>query len=373
MKNVLTIIKKEFTRFFKDRRMVITVLLPGILIYVLYSVMGAVFSNANKVDKDYVPSAYVINAPQEIDFGGFNLLQEELTDSRAKEKVENGELDVLIIFPENFTLVREETVQDVKVYYNSSVLTSSTAYYASLALLNAYTSPLFTVNSSGAADLAGEKETAGGILSTLVPMLMFALLSSACIAVAPEAIAGEKERGTMATMLITPIKRWQLVLGKVLSLSCFALLSGFSSFIGVILSLPKLMGGFVGAETAAFYSVGDYFMLFSLIISIVLLIISVFSILSALAKSVKEAGTLITPLMIVIILLGVVSMFSSTPATGLFAIPILGSGLAMSAIMSFSITPLQFVLALISNLVFAAVSVVVLALIFKSERIMFNK
>ena len=48
------------------------------------------------------------------------------------------------------------------------------------------------------------------MLSMLVPLLMFALLASACMAVAPESIAGEKERGTMATMLITPVKRWQI-------------------------------------------------------------------------------------------------------------------------------------------------------------------
>ena len=38
--NVLTVMKKELRRFFGDRRMVLTMLLPGLLIFVLYSVMG---------------------------------------------------------------------------------------------------------------------------------------------------------------------------------------------------------------------------------------------------------------------------------------------------------------------------------------------
>ena len=66
MKNVLTIVKKEFSRFFKDRRMVITVFLPGILIYVLYSIMGSAFSNISQVDKDYKPTAY-LSAPATIE------------------------------------------------------------------------------------------------------------------------------------------------------------------------------------------------------------------------------------------------------------------------------------------------------------------
>ena len=49
MKNVFTIIKKEFARFFKDKRMVITVLLPGLLIYLVYSVMGAVLDRKSVV------------------------------------------------------------------------------------------------------------------------------------------------------------------------------------------------------------------------------------------------------------------------------------------------------------------------------------
>lgn len=63
MKNVFTIIKKEFSRFFKDRRMVVTVLLPGLLIYVIYSIMGAVFSDMTGVDEDYKPTAYIFGAP----------------------------------------------------------------------------------------------------------------------------------------------------------------------------------------------------------------------------------------------------------------------------------------------------------------------
>ena len=177
----------------------------------------------------------------------------------------------------------------------------------------------------------------------------------------------------MATMLITPIKRWQLALGKILSLACFALLSGLSSFIGVILSLPKLMGGAIDGEVATFYSAGDYFMVLGLIISVVLVIISAFSIMSTFAKSVKEAGTLITPIMIIVILLGVFAMFGSSTSTWLYAIPLMGSGLAMSAIMTFTITPLAFVLAIASNFVLAALLITAISFMFKSERIMFNR
>ncbi len=382
MKNIWTIIKKEFSRFFKDKRMVIAVFLPGLMIYLLYSVLGSVVTDV--IDKPTHDgqkfTAYVENMPSDEKLSAtLNFILQvdtETTGEEAQRKVSDGTLDLAIIFPENFDGALNGSVTeipDVKIYFNSSVDTSYSGFTAVTSVLETFKNPAFSINSGGVADLAGERESAGKILAMLMPMLMFSLLAAAGMSVAPESIAGEKERGTMATMLITPIKRWQLALGKILSLTCFAMLSGLSSFLGVILSLPKLVGGFIGGETAAFYSAGDYFMILGLIISVVLVMISAFSVLSAFAKSVKESGSMIAPLMIVIILLGMFSMFISSPSVGLYAIPLLGSGLAMASIMTFSITPLAFVLSVISNLVVAAALITVLSFMFKSEKIMFNK
>lgn len=365
MKNIFTIIKKEFSRFFKDRRMVLTILLPGILIFALYSLLGNVFSKMAEDDKDYKPTAYIIgDMPNENISAAFTeyleISKETLTEDEAKEKVLNGEIDVLVISANSI----------IKIVFNSSSDHSVAGYNLVDSVLQMNHNDFICAPEN----LAEEKDTAGKLLSMLVPMLMFSLLASAGVAVAPESIAGEKERGTMATMLITPIKRSELALGKIISLTCFALLSGISSFLGVAFSLPKLMGGMVGAGVIGSYPVSSYFMLFGLIISIVLVIISAFSVVSAFAKSVKESSSLIAPLMILIILLGMVSMFvSGTPSIGLYLVPMLGSGLAMSGIMAFTASGLGVALAIISNLVLAAVFVVVLALVFKSEKIMFKK
>jgi len=203
-------------------------------------------------------------------------------------------------------------------------------------------------------------------------MIMFSLLASASISVAPESIAGEKERGTMATMLITPVKRIEIVLGKVISLSCFAIISGFSSFLGLILSLPELSGGMFELSSFA-YGVGDYFMLFGLVISIVLVMITAFSVISTLAKNVKESTAFISPLMIVIILLGMCTMFFKNPSVWIHLVPFLGSGIAMSSVIGMTASPLGVVLAIVSNLVFAVLLTLLMGLMFKKENIMLKK
>ena len=65
MKNILTIVKKEFARFFKDKRMVLTVILPGVLIFALYSIMGTVFNKKDEIPEGFKPAAYFINLPAE--------------------------------------------------------------------------------------------------------------------------------------------------------------------------------------------------------------------------------------------------------------------------------------------------------------------
>ena len=122
------------------------------------------------------------------------------------------------------------------------------------------------------------------------------------MAVAPESIAGEKERGSIATLLVTPVRRSELAIGKIVSLSVAALLSGLSSFAGTMLSMPKLMGLSSDQLSAAAYGVREYALLLAVVLSTVLLVIALISIISAAARSVKEAGTTVSPLMLLVTL-----------------------------------------------------------------------
>ena len=67
MKTVLTIIKKEFARFFKDTRLWITALiLPGLLIFAMYSLMGTIIADIEEKETGGTSTAYVLNMPQSL-------------------------------------------------------------------------------------------------------------------------------------------------------------------------------------------------------------------------------------------------------------------------------------------------------------------
>lgn len=387
--NIGAIIRKEFNRFFTDRRLVMTaIILPGLMIYLLYSFMGSAMSDMYSVEDDFAPTAYVVNAPDSI----AALAQEAgmtLTDVSPQEaegvraQIVDKQAELLAVFPADFDAQVAAyapgagEAPNIELYYNSTDADSSQAHTMFAALLDGYESALvnkFDVNRGVDADLATERDTAGQIFSSLLPLLMMVFLFSGCMAVAPESIAGEKERGSIATLLVTPLGRGELAMGKVISLGCISLLSGASSFLGTMLSLPKLMGAGDVALEAAAYGAGDYAALFAVIASTVLLLTGMIAVLSAFAKTVKEASMLVMPLMIVSMLVGVTSMFGDVHAQlGWYCIPLYNSVQCMSGVLAFSASAAAVGVTVAVNLALAAGMVLILRRLFNSESVMFSR
>ena len=222
-------------------------------------------------------------------------------------------------------------------------------------------------------DVATEEDASSMIFSMIGPMLVMIMLMTGCVAVAPESIAGEKERGTLATMLVTPVKRSHIAVGKVFALSIISLLSGVSSFTGVVLALPKLMNGSGVEISMNSYGFAEYASLLGIVLSSVLVMVAAVSILSTLSKSVKEATTMVSPVMIVVMVAAISSSFLSTSSLFVYCIPLLNSAAVMNAVFAMSVNPLHVLLTVVINLVAAIILGVVLAKMFNNEKIMFSK
>lgn len=392
MKNgIFTIMKKELARFFGDKRMVISILMPGILIYAMYSFMGSAFENQFSVEENITVTVSVSNLPASVEAMAqdldvvFNEV-DAAEAAKAKEDLANAETDLYVAFPENFDA--DVTAYDpasgtpapnVEIYYNTTLAESEQAHTLVTELLDQYESMLsnrFDINREELTyDMASDEDTMGSVFASMMPMLLMIFLFSGCMAVAPESIAGEKERGTIATMLITPVKRSEIAIGKIIALAIIALISGVSSAVGTVLSLPKLMGNAVEGLEANVYGVADYGLLAVIILSTVLLLITLISIVSALAKTVKEAQTFVTPMMIVVMVVGITAMFGGGAASELYnyLIPLYNSVQCIVGIFSFEAIPVNVIVTVISNLVYTGVGVFVLTRMFHSEKIIFSR
>ena len=386
-----TIMKKEFARFFGDRRIIVTsLILPGLMIYFTYSLMGQALMNNFIVGEDYQPLIYAQNLPASI----AEKAQSESIAIIATEdinqimlQIQDQQADALLVFPadfdeavENYETFSGEAAPQISLYFNSASQESGNTYSILSSMLDVYESSLankFDINSddNDTYDLATEEDTSSHIIAGMLPMLLMIFLFSGCLAIAPESIAGEKERGTIATLLVTPLKRGQLALGKLLSLSILSILCGMSSIIGTMLALPKLMGGSGSNVTMTIYGPSDYLLLGAVVLSTVLLIVSLISIVSVFAKTIKEATTAVTPLMVVVMLLGASAMFSSGAQSNsvMYLVPLYNSVQSLVGVFSRDYTASNLALSIVSNLVYAGIGGFVLARLFNNEKVVFSK
>lgn len=386
-----TLFAKELARFFGDRRLAFTtLLLPGLMIYVMYSFMGSALAKQFGPDEEHVPlaavaapSAAVQAAAEQAGFRFEEISADGLGD--AKARLADKTLDLAVVFPAGFDAAvaayepsSGTPAPDIEVYYNSASPDSQAAWNRFSAVLDAYEATLankFDVNAgAGIRDVAPPETSSAQFFSSLLPMLLMVFLFSGCLAVAPESIAGEKERGTIAALLIAPVRRSDIALGKIAALSLIALLAGLSSALGTFFSLPRLMSADSAGLPSFVYGPADYAQLGGVILSTVLVLVSAVAVLSAFAKTVREAQTYVTPLMILCMLAGITAMFGSGAKTQLFwyAVPLYNSVQCMQGVLSLASVPGGFAVCLASNLVWTGLGVFALTRMFQSERIMFS-
>ena len=400
MKNsILVIFKKELARFFGDKRLFFTtVLLPGLVIFIMYSIMGdtmsSTFGSEDKVF-DVAAANIPLSLQSAFESEQYNIINYEIGDiEKIKSKIADKEYELCVVFPDNFDEAlknykggnAKENAPNVQIYYNSASIDSSHAYAQMRDVLSGAEEQVCNVfnvnyspdNEENIYDMASEEESSGMLFAMVLPMILMTLMYSSCAALAPESIAGEKERGTIASLLITPIPRNHIVIGKVMALSVMALLSGLSSFLGTLLSMPKLvgtMGDEMSGISAAYYSPFDFFMLILVILSTVILFITAISIFSTIAKNVKEASTMVLPLMIVVMLISFSSMYSSQAKEELvwYLIPVYNSVESMVGIFLFSASPVSVLVTIAVNLIASTAGFFVLSKLFKNENVMFGK
>ena len=377
MKTILTILKKEFARIFKDRRLLLSLFLPGILIYCIYSLLGGAIGNIVSPSENDTYTVAFLNLPDSI---GDSLNETGKIETKrisadqteeTKAQVESGKIDALFVFPEVLGDEPTDTPQQILTFY-SSVDTKSAAAFSLVSEIVSQRQIVKTNFSIAGEDVASEKDLTAMMFSMIAPMLLITFLFAGCMSLVPESIAGEKERGVFATMLVTPVKRSHIALGKILALSAASLVSGACSFLGLILSLPKMLEG--SGESlhlsAAAYPVSSYVALFLVIVSTVLFITAIMSVCSAFAKSVKEANSYVGPMMLIVMMAAVLNIFLSDKiGSWAYFIPLFNSVKVMGDVFSFTAKTWQIAATIVSNVCFSALLAFALAKMFDSEKI----
>lgn len=401
MKNVLIILKKELKRFFTDRRMLLAMFLPGILIFIIYRAMGSLMSN---VASSTEPTETTFNIAYTTNYGGTDdlplmlksyyetlqisetnpnkndakfvkITKEEVNDYVAKLK--NNEVDLVVEFSDNF----EKQISDgqrgnnINFYYNGKNGDSESLYSmvrGYISVYNLYTENMGVDGNGNPVMVKANVDEEGGsamlqkILAFVLPMVTVSLLYSTVISFCPESISGEKERGTLASVLMTPIKKSEFVIGKIIALSLVAIASGLVSFLGLIFSLPSMMGG--ATLSVGF---GQAILLMLIMITMLLFFVGLGVLVSALANTVKEAGSYLGPLSLVFMIGAIVPIILGSNQAWLGFIPVVNFAASISALTTGTegIT-LLLTFTIISNLVYTGLLVFAVTRVFNKEKML---
>ena len=401
MKNILNVFKKEMRRFFTDRRMILALFGPGILIFCIYTLMGSLIpsleSDFSKPETgitynvaytdNYITDTIPDTLPKIVlDFDTVAKSEENSINTipmkknrvdEYKEKVKNNEVDVLVVFSDNFDKdyidPSKKTTNAISLFYSAGSKTSTHVYSVFSQLLST-TYQNYSVNFIDGvyvdSNVSQDNAIMSSIMAFIFPIITISMLFSTAASICPESIAGEKERGTLSSVLLTPIKRYQLAFGKILALTFTGICSGVATFIGLFFSLPKLMGGssiFNGGSALT------VILMFLLIITLLLVFISFGTLISAYCKSVKEASSYLSPMMILFLMFAVIPLIVDVSNTGFAFVPILNSVSLMSMLIkgvAFTVLVPYFLITIAVNVVIIALLIYVISLAFKSEKVM---
>lgn len=227
---------------------------------------------------------------------------------------------------------------------------------------------------SEAIQIKDEDKVNGKVLGMMLPYFITILLFAGAMGLGVDMITGEKERGTMASLLVTPVKRSSIVLGKVFALMA---LTGISSIIYVaamVACMPimaKTMGGNIGDGFKISMDVKQIIMLGALLIALSFLYSTLIALVSVFAKSMKEASSYIMPMYMLILVIGLSTMFSfgNTPESS-YWIPVYNSSVVLKEILTQEVTILHYVITLLMTFGMGVILTGVIVKAFESEKVM---
>jgi len=406
MKGAGIIIKKELYRVFGDKKMIFSLfILPAVLVIGIYGLMGVMVSAFEDDIEQHVSTVYIVNATDKfkavVDESGFasnadiTYLNESDYQSKSdsiRNDILEGNKDMVVYLDSELEAKiaayskQGDSIPTITVLYNSTENYSAAANSAFTAMvMSAYETKmlgerlgnleLLNVFNTQTELIQKEEKANSEFMSMMLPYLITMLLFAGAMSIGVDSIAGEKERGTLASMLLTPVKRSQIVTGKLVSLAILSGLSAIVYSVSIEIAMP-IMGDAMmgGAETSLSFTPVQILQLLAIMLLMVYLYVAVIALFAVIAKDTKEASSYISPIYIVVIVAGMLTMFTGGGETPIYkyAIPIYGNALAIKDLIVNELTLVNFGATLAGTAITAVVITMLITKAFNSERSMFN-
>ena len=381
MNIIFSIFKKELTDVLRDRRTLFFMIAMPVIVMPLIFIGSLKFQEyQNKKSEEKILNIALVNESGEtkirdyiLNQKGVNLIEDIDADS-LEAGIKSDSLQGGLYIGKNFlNNISTNQMGAVEIYYKSSDLMSKAKKRINNALdqyKNEVVSgrllrididknllePIQIIDK----DMSTKKETIGKALGGLVPYMLVIFIFLGAMYPAIDLGAGEKERGSLETLLSSPATKFEITVGKVMVVSLTGLVSGLISVVGItapmyfIDNIPDQIKSTVLEIISPFMIISVIFLMIPIAIFFASMLLSI----SFYARSFKEAQSLMGPLNIIIIVPLMLTLGPGIEIDHVTAlIPLVNVGLLTKEILAGSVEPIYFIETLSSLLFFAAIGI----------------
>jgi len=404
-RDILTVYAKELRDSLRDRRTLVSmIVVPTLMIPGIMLIAGVVLTRVVRKAQAEVPAVMVVGGGDSpavrSALAGNPKIRLVATAPDWRQRIIDKQLRAAVEVPAGFDvmLVRGEPAT-VRLYNYESELRSGLAVGELRRFLTEYRDRIVTARLTGrglpaslvrpfeikAENVAPPEKVGGNIVGGFIPYLLILLCFTGAMYPAMDLTAGEKERGTLETILCSPVARTDLVLGKFLVVLTTSLATVVWSLISTAATLAVggllLAGSVGGAGRAGAPGAGalptiDPFgtlAVLAMVVPIAVLFSAVLMALSLFARSLKEAQSYVSPLIIVVILPAMMGLLPGVELTaGLALVPILNVALASKDLVSGVFHWHHLALIFGSTCLYAGLALAFCVHLFKRETVLFR-
>lgn len=379
--NLWNILKKELRELFRDKKSLAMMLVIPIFIPLLVIGMSALFESQmnvdtneyNKIGFNYELSETEKQIAKEMDIDIV-----ENTTKKLKGKYEEGKIDLYITKKDNHYTIHSDG-SDASTYASTLVETYFNTYKEILqqqALQENDIDANQILNIITVEEKVVEEDNffASYIKNYAFLFIIMAITVSATYP-ATDTTAGERERGTLETLLTFPMKSKDIIIGKFLGVTVSSIITGLLSLVLAIISL------FISKDMFTIYEgVNTMYSLSSVTYAIVVIITYSFFIsglciaIASTSKTFKEAQSALTPLTFISLFPGMIAFMIGISTTPLIAIiPFLNFTTIFTDITAGNINILHILLMVISTIIYISIVLYYIIKQYKSEKVLFAK
>ncbi|MFC1887598.1 ABC transporter permease subunit/CPBP intramembrane protease [Candidatus Cloacimonadota bacterium] len=394
LKKIFTIYRKEMLDLLRDKRTVVTSVVIPLVLYPLIMIgfSSLMIRQETKLSQQFVDIFIQDNIHSEI--------STEIVDSltsmeyvnvlynvnEPEELIQDDILDASLVLDDSVSSTGFEIFK-VTITFNEAKELSKMAYERLRTRLYKLESDLVgdrleairideeILNAIEIKDnnVAPPEQMLGFIVGRILPYLLIVLTLSGGAVVASDLVAGEKERGTLETILVSAARRIELVIGKYLTIITISTITVFLNLFSMFFSFKHLIAQ-SGVDTSGIQlPISNFALILVAMIPLVTLLSAILLSISTYARNIKEAQSYQMPIIFAGMMLAMISMLPGFELTlGFSLIPIINFALLFRNIMMGSFSALHFFVVIGSTLVLDIVAIFLSIHLFNKESVLFR-